>query len=64
MRGNQHWNQFEVNERKYGVKSSYNENYYTTELDKTSMFYKENERNAAKMAKEIENVKQNFFFKF
>eukprot|EP01080_Neovahlkampfia_damariscottae_P001794 gene1794-936_t len=55
MKGNKNWNQFEVNERKYGVKSSYNENYYTTELDKSSMFYKENEKYASKMAKEIEN---------
>jgi PAB1-binding protein PBP1 len=53
------WNQFEVNERKYGVKSSYNENFYTTELDKSSKFYKEHIKNAEQLAHEIETVKQN-----
>jgi PAB1-binding protein PBP1 len=50
------WNQFEVNERKYGVKSSYNENLYTTELDKSSKFYKEHIKNAEQLAHEIETV--------
>ncbi|KAG7398875.1 Ataxin 2-like [Phytophthora boehmeriae] len=47
------WNQFEVNEKLFGVVSSYDENIYTTKLDKTKIST-EQSRAAEKLAQEIE----------
>lgn len=50
------WDQFAANEARFGVKSNYEETMYTTKLDKTSRDYKERERKADQLAKEIMNV--------
>ncbi|KAG7389120.1 Ataxin 2-like [Phytophthora pseudosyringae] len=47
------WNQFEANEKLFGVVSSYDENIYTTKLDK-SKISTEQSRAAEKLAQEIE----------
>ena len=47
------WNQFEVNERLFGVKANFDEDLYTTKLDRTAPDYKERERWAAGIANEI-----------
>ncbi|RLN59215.1 hypothetical protein BBJ29_003815 [Phytophthora kernoviae] len=48
------WNQFEANEKLFGVVSSYDENIYTTKLDKTKIST-EQSRAAEKLAQEIEH---------
>mmetsp|Transcript_2827 Transcript_2827/g.6598 ORF Transcript_2827/g.6598 Transcript_2827/m.6598 type:complete len:445 (-) Transcript_2827:9-1343(-) len=49
------WDQFEANEKLTGKRSSkFNMNDYSTNLDKDSEFYKAHERDAAKLAAEIE----------
>jgi len=53
------WDQFATNKKKFGVKSTYQEELYTTALDKSSDFYKEKEQEATKIAFEIENSKAN-----
>ncbi|KAK5153782.1 hypothetical protein LTR04_006161 [Oleoguttula sp. CCFEE 6159] len=53
--GNTSWDQFAVNERLYGVTSSYNEEEYTTTIDRSTADYKRREAAAAKIAREIEN---------
>jgi hypothetical protein len=47
------WNQFEANQRLFNVKSSYDENLYTSKLD-TSKLSKDQLEYAERMAKEIE----------
>ncbi|OSX58862.1 hypothetical protein POSPLADRAFT_1067357 [Postia placenta MAD-698-R-SB12] len=47
------WNQFEVNERLFGVKAGFDEEAYTTKLDRNAPDYKERERRAAAIANEI-----------
>lgn len=48
------WDQFAENERLFGLKSNFDENIYTTKLDKGHPLYQEREAKAAKIAKEIE----------
>ncbi len=48
------WDQFEANEKLYGVKASFDENLYTTQLDKTSLTWNQQYR-AGQMAREIES---------
>lgn len=50
------WDQFAANEARFGVKSNYEETLYTTKLDKSSKDYKERERKADQLAKEIMGV--------
>lgn len=47
------WDQFSVNEKKFGVKNTFDENLYTTKLDRSKMTEKQL-RAADKLAKEIE----------
>lgn len=47
------WNQFEVNEKLFGVVSSFDENLYTTKLDKTKIST-EQSKQAERLAREIE----------
>ncbi|KAH9917828.1 LsmAD domain-containing protein [Fomitopsis serialis] len=47
------WNQFEVNERLFGVKANFDEDLYTTKLDRNAPDFKERERWAAGIANEI-----------
>ncbi|KAF8910612.1 hypothetical protein CPB84DRAFT_1930138 [Gymnopilus junonius] len=51
--GNTSWDQFTVNEQLFGVKASFDENVYTTPLDRSAPDYKERERKAQKIANEI-----------
>ncbi|XP_059303038.1 polyadenylate-binding protein-interacting protein 4-like isoform X2 [Lycium ferocissimum] len=50
---NRGWNQFEVNETLFGVKSTFNEELYTTKLDKGPQM-RELEKEASRIAREIE----------
>lgn len=52
--GSSSWDQFAVNERMYGVQTDYDENIYTTSIDRSDPLYKQREAAAARMAKEIE----------
>lgn len=47
------WDQFEVNETLFGVKSTFNEDLYTTKLDRGPQM-RELEREALRIAREIE----------
>ncbi|KAN0067590.1 hypothetical protein V8E54_014155 [Elaphomyces granulatus] len=49
------WDQFEVNERLFGATTSYDENIYTTRIDRSDPSYKRKEAEAARIAREIEN---------
>lgn len=51
------WDQFKVNEEKFGVSTTYEESLYTTKLDKTSKEYKDREVEAERLAREIEGKK-------
>lgn len=53
---NTSWDQFAINEKKFGTKTNYNEDFYTTKLDRTGSDFKERERKAAAMAQQILNV--------
>ncbi|GMM34548.1 Pbp1 protein [Saccharomycopsis crataegensis] len=49
------WDQFAVNEKKFGVQSTWDENLYTTRLNKDSPDYQAKLKEADRIAKEIEN---------
>lgn len=48
------FDQFKVNEQKFGVKSTYNEDDYTTRIDRSSANFAEKDARAARIAAEIE----------
>ncbi|KAI1460938.1 hypothetical protein F4805DRAFT_465379 [Annulohypoxylon moriforme] len=48
------WDQFAANERQFGIKSTYDENIYTTAIDKSHPQYKERMAAAERKAREIE----------
>ncbi|KAF5382099.1 hypothetical protein D9615_004336 [Tricholomella constricta] len=50
---NTSWDQFAVNEKLFGVKTNFDENLYTTKLDRSAADFKERERNAQRIANEI-----------
>lgn len=50
------WDQFAVNERLFGTKTNYQEEIYTTKLDKSGADYKAREARAARIAEEIQSV--------
>ncbi|KAF9052401.1 hypothetical protein BDZ89DRAFT_1088489 [Hymenopellis radicata] len=50
---NHSWDQFVVNESLFGVKTSFDEELYTTKLDRSGADFKERERKAQKIANEI-----------
>lgn len=50
----QKWDQFQVNEDKFGVTTTFDENEYTTEIDRKGPDYEQRERQAARIASEIE----------
>lgn len=52
--GNSNWDQFEANERLYGIKSNYDEKFYTTTIDKSNPLYRQRAVAAEKLAREIE----------
>ncbi|TFK47795.1 hypothetical protein OE88DRAFT_1738323 [Heliocybe sulcata] len=47
------WDQFSVNETLFGVKTDWNEDLYTTKLDRSRPDFKEREREAQRIANEI-----------
>ena len=49
------WDQFATNEKLYNVQSDYDENLYTTAIDRTTPRYREREAKAARIAREINN---------
>ncbi|KAL2832040.1 hypothetical protein BDW59DRAFT_114728 [Aspergillus cavernicola] len=49
------WDQFETNAKLFGATSSYDENLYTTSIDRSDPAYKQKEAQAARIAREIEN---------
>lgn len=48
------WDQFKVNEEKFGVESTYDEHLYTTRIDKTAQDYQQRLERAERLAFEIE----------
>ena len=50
------WDQFEANERLYGVTTDFNEDDYTVKVDKNTPDYKRREAEASRLASEIEKV--------
>ena len=48
------WDQFEANEKRFGLKTDYDENLYTTRIDKSSPSYRMREAEASRIAREIE----------
>ena len=50
------WDQFEANSRLFGTSSTFDEHLYTTRIDRSAPSYRERERQAAKLAKEIEGT--------
>jgi hypothetical protein len=48
------WDQFSTNEQLFGVKSNYDENIYTTTIDRSNPQYAERAARAEKIAREIE----------
>jgi PAB1-binding protein PBP1 len=51
------WDQFSANERMFGVVTSFNEEAYTTAIDRNAPDFKEKERKAEILAKEIMGVR-------
>lgn len=51
------WDQFSVNERLFGTKTDYQEEFYTTKLDKSGADYKAREKKAERLAQEIQSVR-------
>lgn len=52
--GNEQWDQFKVNEEKFGVESTYDEHLYTTRINTAAPGYNERLAAAERLAKEIE----------
>lgn len=48
------WDQFAANEKLYNVRSDYDENLYTTAIDRSDPDYRRREAEAARIAREIE----------
>lgn len=48
------WDQFQVNEDKFGVRTSFDEDEYTTKIDRNDANFAERQREAARLASEIE----------
>ncbi|EOD47508.1 putative pab1 binding protein [Neofusicoccum parvum UCRNP2] len=49
------WDQFETNERLFGATSNYDEDLYTTKIDRSDPRYKDRAAKAEKLAREIES---------
>lgn len=50
------WDQFATNERLFGAKTNYDEEMYTTKLDRSGKDFRERERKAAALAQQILSV--------
>lgn len=53
--GSSGWDQFATNERMFGVKSNYDENMYTTTIDRSNPQYAQRAARAERLAREIES---------
>ncbi|KDN45579.1 hypothetical protein K437DRAFT_256499 [Tilletiaria anomala UBC 951] len=53
------WDQFATNEAKFGLKTDYNEELYTTKLDKSGVDFAVREKEAARLAAEIMSTATN-----
>jgi hypothetical protein len=58
-RAPRNWDQFAVNKEKFGVTTTWDERHYTTDLDRSSEFYRSNLAKASKIAAEIEKGASN-----
>ncbi|ORX48088.1 hypothetical protein BCR36DRAFT_294199 [Piromyces finnis] len=54
--GNEKWDQFATNEKLFGITTDYDEEIYTTALDRTKADFKKREQEAIKIAAEIEKA--------
>ena len=54
--GGTNWDQFAVNEKLFGVKAGFDEEAYTTKLDRNAPDFKEKEKKAQALANEIMSV--------
>lgn len=52
------WDQFETNKRLFGGDSTYDENIYTTKLDRSAPDFEMRKREAERLANEIQNVRR------
>ncbi|KAJ1904136.1 poly(A)-binding protein binding protein [Coemansia sp. IMI 209127] len=50
------WDQFAINEKMFGLTTDFDEEIYTTKLDRTRPDYKEREREAIRIAQEIQST--------
>ena len=50
------WDQFKANEQLFGLKSDYDENIYTTRIDRSNPSYREREAAAIRVAQDIEGT--------
>jgi PAB1-binding protein PBP1 len=57
--GHAGWNQFTANEKLFGVKTGFDEELYTTKLDRSGADFAEREKRAQALANEIMRVRQN-----
>ena len=55
--GNNSWDQFAANEKLFGVKANFDEEAYTTKLDRNAPDFKEKEKKAQALANEIMSVR-------
>jgi PAB1-binding protein PBP1 len=55
------WNQFTVNEKLFGVKTGFDEELYTTKLDRSGADFAEREKKAQALANEIMRVRSNTY---
>lgn len=55
---NGQWDQFAANEKLFGVTTDFNEEIYTTKLDRNTTDFKERERKAQQLANEIQGVRE------
>lgn len=55
--GNAGWNQFTANEKLFGVKTGFDEDLYTTKLDRSGADFAEREKRAQALANEIMRVR-------
>lgn len=53
------WDQFQVNEQRFGLKSDYDEDIYTTRIDKSRPDFQQREAQARRKAQEIEGTSAN-----
>lgn len=53
------WDQFQANEQRFGLKSDYDENIYTTRIDRSRPDYRQREAEARRIAQEIEGSSTN-----